>query len=439
MDQALGGNPAIRSQEAEMRRQELEKDIARGRHFPKVDLSAGYTRYAHPTLVTPIREVGVFPPLDRDIWNAGVVFSLPLYAGGKLVAGEHLAEHNRQIAAESLRASGQDLLFNVVVTYTKALQFRHLQKALALRIRSLEQEEASITQRLSEGRAAKLDLIRLQTQLSQARHDLLAVEQGERNALALLAALLGRQDKLPPLAEMEPTTVSVPGSREEALARAAVRRPDMLRAQAVGRAAAAQADIARAEQLPQVNLVGKIQTASGSDLKNFDDGQIGVQVVLPLFDGSIRRRRVDQANLERRRGELLEEETRNQLVSEIEQAYGGLTESRSRLDVALQGEREAQEALRIEKLRYGNGESTITDLLGAEAALWGATVSRLQAGYDVAAHQARLLRAMGELSPDSFKPRPAGLVTPGETGAHSAAPPDADRYLAIHRGQPAQF
>lgn len=65
MDQALASNPSIKGQVAEVKRQELEKAIASGQHLPKVDLSASYTRYAHPTLVTPIRQVGVFPRLIR--------------------------------------------------------------------------------------------------------------------------------------------------------------------------------------------------------------------------------------------------------------------------------------------------------------------------------------------------------------------------------------
>lgn len=435
MNQSLTANPTILRQEADVRKQELEKEIAHGQHFPRADLSAGYTRYAYPTLVTPIRQVGVFPPFDRDIWNLGVALSLPLYAGGKLVAGESLAQHNRQAAAEGLRGAGQDLLFNVTASYTKALQLRHLQKALTLRIKTLEAEEANITQRLTEGRAAKLELIRLQTQLSQARHDLLAVAQGERDALALLAVMLGQRGKLPPLVEIDLAPISLPMSREEAMAKALAQHPDLLKAQAFGNAAVARVGIARGEQLPQINLVAKVQTSSGGDFKNFDDGQIGVQVAFPLFDGSIRRYRVDQANLERRKTELMVEEIHNQLVSEIEQAFGGLAEARSRLDVAAQGEREAEEALRIEMLRHDNGESTITDLLGAETAQWNATVNRLQAGYDITTHQARLLRVIGGLSPESFMPQRAEAETTEPARRHASLPTDMQRYIAIHRAR----
>lgn len=434
MDQALASNPSIKGQVAEVKRQELEKAIASGQHLPKVDLSASYTRYAHPTLVTPIRQVGVFPPLDQDISNIGLTLSLPLYAGGKLVAGESLAEHNRIASSEALRAAGQDLLFNVATTYTKALQLKSLQKALAVRIKTLGKEESNIRQRIANGRAAKLELIRLQTQLSQARHDRLAVEQGEHDALSLLAVLLGKRSAGFELVEELAMPASLPKTKEEALAAAMSQRPEILKARALEKAAADRTEIARGERRPQVHLVSRIQTTAGGSLgQNYDDGQIGVQLSFPLFDGSIRSHRVDQAALEHRRSELQVEDLDNQMTAEVEQAFGGLSEARSRLEVAAQGEREAVEALRIERLRYDNGESTITDLLAAEAALWSATVNRLQAGFDIAVQQARLLRVTGSLSPESFKPR---SLEPAKTGGTNrpSQPTGTERHIAMHRG-----
>jgi outer membrane protein TolC len=433
MSRALQANPAFKGQQLDIDRQDLEQEIARGQHLPKVDLTAGYARYAYPSLVTPIRQAGVFPPLDRDIANIGLALSLPLYAGGRLVAGEALAEHNREAATQAVRASGQDLLFNVVSTYTKALHFRNLEKTLDLRIKALEREEKDIIQRIDQGRAAKLELIRLQTQLSQARHDRVIVRQGESDALSLLATLLGETGKIPAVVEVGRTAPVLPATMEDAIGRAQQQRPDVLKFQAQSKAAQDKVAIAQGDRLPQVNLVGKVQETSGGDWKGYDDWQLGVQLTLPVFDGAIRKNRVEQANLEQRQSRLALEDTRNRLAFEVEQAFGGLTEARSRLEVAIQGEKEAEEALRIERLRYHGGESTITDLLAAEAALWAAIVNRLQAGYDITVNQARLLRATGELSPERFRPESAGGDAPEAALSGADDKSDLAPYLAWHR------
>jgi outer membrane protein TolC len=422
---AAQANPAILQQQAEVEKQTLEQVIARGQHLPQVDLDADWTRHAYPSLVTPIRASGVFPPLDRDVANVGLALSLPLYSGGRLVAGEALATHNREAALQSLRASEQDLLFNVVATYTKALHFRELGTVLDARIKALLQQEKDIVLRLEQGRAARLDLIRLQTRLSQARYDKVSVTQGAADARALLAALLGEAGPVAPLADLDATAPALPETADAALARALVRRPELRRFDAMGLAAEQRAAIARGERLPQVNLAAKVQESSGSDWTAHDDWNLGLRLTLPVFDGGIRKRRVEQATLEQRQMRLQRDDVHNRIASEVEQAFGALTEARARLDFATQGETEAREALHIETLRYQSGESTITDLLGAEAALWSATANRLQAGYDITASQARLLRAMGELAPDSFKSAGAD--------ATQAVVPRLERYLAWHR------
>ncbi len=438
MERAAQFNPAIKSQQAEVSRQTLEQDIARGQRLPRLDLDAAYTRHAYPSLITPIREAGVFPPLDRDVANIGLALSLPLYRGGKLVAGEALAAHNREASVQVLRAGGQDLLFNVVATYTKALHFRQLEQVLDARIKALQREEKDIRLRIREGRAARLDLIRLQTQLSQARYDKVSVTQGEKDARSLLAALLGESGPAPVLSELGMTAPALPASPEAALSRALQQRPDLLRLDAMGRAAQQKTAIARGERLPQIDLVARAQESTGSDWKGYDDSQIGVQLSLPLFDGSIRRRRVEQAGLEQRQNALLQEDAHNRIASEIEQAFGALAESRARLDAASQGETEADEALRIETLRYHNGENTISDLLDAESALWSATANRLQAGYDITVSQARLLHATGELASDSFRPAAAGADSAAKTGAVPSSSGIDSRtlahYLAWHDG-----
>ncbi len=430
MERAAQSNPEIRAREVEVRKQELEQEIARGQHLPKIDLNASYTRYAYPSLVTPIRQAGVFPPLDRDIAGIGLALNLPLYAGGKLVAGELLAAQGRDAAFQALRATGQELLFNVAATFTKALQFRHLAGALDSRIRTLEQEERNTVQRIEQGRAARLELLRLQTQLTQARHDRLTVAQGEKDALALLASLLGTSGKLPPLEEIDAAHPVVPVTLAEALGRATANRPDLLELRAQGKAAEAKTAIARGDRRPQVNLLGKIQETSGGDLDGYGDWQLGVELSMPLYDGAIRDKRLDQARMEQRQSEMRLEDAQNRLASEVEQALGRLTEARSRLAVANQGQVEAEEALRIESLRYESGESTATDLLAAETAFWDATVNRIQANYDVTVGEARLLRAMGELSAHSFKPGAAGKAA--GAGLVSPEPAPLGLYLSWH-------
>lgn len=402
VESALRSSPALRGQAFAVERQTLEKEIARGRRLPEVGLNAGYTHHAYPTLVTPIREAGQFPPFDEDIANLGVSLRLPLYAGGRLVAGETLAGHARKAAAEGLRLSHQDLIFNVTATYTKALQLKHLGEALAQRITSLETQERQSARKVDEGTAAPLELIRVQTQLSEARHERVSVQQGEQDALTLLGVLMGTQGALPPLAEVGPLAIQVPASVEEGVAAARRNNPELLRLEAEQRAAGDRVAIARGERLPQVDLVGGAQETSGSDWNGQSDWQVGVQVGMPLYDGGVRSNRVAQAQIDQHRAREALQQATDDVVVDVRQAFGSLETARSRVALAQQREREAAEALRIETMRYQSGASTVTDLLSAESAHWAAIADRMQAEYDVTVSQVRLAKAMGELRLESL-------------------------------------
>lgn len=407
MSRALNANPAVAIDRYEVDKQALEQAIAGGEYLPKIDLRADYTRYGDPNLVHPLREPGVFPPFDTDITGISATVTQPLYTGGRLTAARSAAAHGHAAAQEKLKASGQELLLSVASAYANALKYAHLGQGLDRRIQTLETEEQSTRRKLASGRVARLDLIRLQTQLSQARHDRIAARQREQDARHLLAALLNASDPLPKLAELAPASRELPATEAEVLAAVADRNPTLRRLTAESRAAADGVDIARAARRPQVNLSGRIRETSGSDWTFYDDQQVGVTVALPLFDGGVRKNRVGQAALAQSQKEHALEDAANALAAEAKQAFGGHAEARSRLQIAEQREREADEVLRIETLRYRSGGSVITDLLSAETAYWDAIASRYQAGYELVVSEARLLKVMGLLGADSFASAPA--------------------------------
>lgn len=451
MARALDASPVLRAQQLELQRQQAEREIAAAQRLPRVDLAAQAFHAANPTLVAPIRRAGSFPPLDRDVASVELALTLPLVTGGRLDAAEALAGHGRDAAAAGLRVAEQDLLLEVAATYAKALQLRDMQAVARARIAALQAEQLQRQRRFDEGRAARLDLMRLQTQLSQARYDLLVVEQGERDARALLAALLASTDPLPPLAPLPAELMSAPSRQRDAdpagpggaetevdaavdraVDHALAQRPELRRAQARVQAADAQRRIAESALAPQLSLVAQASASTGGDLHGYADGRVGVQLAIPIFDGSIRRQRASQAALERDRQSLAAEDLRHRLAAEVRQAHGALRESRARLAVAAQGEREAEEALRIESARLDAGEGTVGDLLAADAALWAARVARLQAGYDGVVARARTLRAAGELDAQDFAApvraealadhAPAGAAVPAVAPVSAPAP-----------------
>ena len=72
-----------------------------------------------------------------------------------------------------------------------------------------------------------------------------------------------------------------------------------------------------------------------------------------------------------------------------------LTEARNRVEVSEKSAEQADEALRLIRVRYENGAATITEYLDAEVRLTGARVRDVAARYDIERATADLRRALG--------------------------------------------
>lgn len=416
ISQALAQNPRQLSQRLEIDRAGAAMAAARAAKSPTLDASASGTRYGYPTFVHGIREAGVFPPLDNTIVDLGLTLKLPLYTGGRLDQGIVLADLGQQIARERERLGAQELTFNVSSVYFKIQQLDALAEVYAARIASLEAQLQRATLLRDAGKTGKLDQLRITTLLTKARHDRLQIENRGREAWTLLYQLTGA-----PRPVQTPTLTRYLAARapaedlDQLRLQARAQRPEMQIAQRQSSAGLAKEEIARGEQRPAVSLVSGLHERAGSNARFHNDWSIGVQLSFPLFDGGVRRARVDEAATARRQAELAAQQTLLEVDKQVEDAWNAHAEAGSRLRVTATGIAEASEALAIETLKLEQGVGLVTDVLSAETALLGAQADRLQAQFDLITTRFGLLRATGALSPE----RVATLVAP-DTGTPDA-------------------
>jgi outer membrane protein TolC len=402
LDAALAHNPAHGVRRLEVQKGEQIQRAARGASLPSVEFGASATHYGYPTFVYSIRTLAVLPPFDQTIYDYGVALRLPLYTGGRLGQGVALADLGREIAAERERLGAQELTFNTSSVYLNALHLARLEQAYATRIASLEAQERRVQLLVQVGRAPRLDALKISVLLGKARHDRLQITNRQREAVALLYNLMGRDPPVqtPSLTGYAPRTVPV-GTLPELRAQALAARPELQIAEHEVQAGTARVGSARAERLPSLSLAGIYHERAGADNDTdwYDEWNVGVQLTLPLMDGGVRRHRVEEAQLAAEQARQRREETRLTVERQAQDAWNAHAEAESRLDVTARSLAEAEEALGIEKLRYEQGIGLITDLLGAETALLTAQADRLQAEFDLITARLDLLRAGGNLEP----------------------------------------
>ncbi len=407
VETALSHNPGYQSVSMGVDIARLELGKATAARLPTLDLRGGYTRYSDPMIVVPIHETGVFPSLDRDIITTGLYAQMPLYTGGRMDASGDLARAQIEGSKQLAESMKQDLVFSVVRTYTELLTLENLKRASDLRLEFYRNEQSRIDLLLAQGRATELDRAKINTGLERARYDRLQIDTAYGLNKTLLASLMNAD--VPNSLLLEKFVIRpdiLPANLEEALALARHHHPALLEATAQLDAAESKYRIARSANRPQISAIGNARAMSGGDFSSQEEWQVGVQFSIPLFDGRVKSRSIQQAGIARSQARLTLDNLTNQTHAAITNAWHSVDASRKGITVSRAAYEQAQEALSIETLRYENGRSTLNDLTLAEVALWEATSNTARSENLYELSKAQLLMTMGVLESGSLTASP---------------------------------
>ncbi len=110
-----------------------------------------------------------------------------------------------------------------------------------------------------------------------------------------------------------------------------------------------------------------------------------------------------KAKVDRQQAELGYEKMREQVEFEVRDAYLRYSEAVERLQSQRKTIEQADEGLRIARIRYQNGVGTQLEILSSESALTLARTNYVQATHDVALAVYRLQRVTGLDNFDELK------------------------------------
>ncbi len=268
-------------------------------------------------------------------------------------------------------------------------------------LEALRAEQARVRLFFTEGRAARVELLRVDAAIAQAEADRTAtastLDASERNLARLLGAAPDetRAGRLRAVRLVDPDTLP---TREELLARLESQSPALAAAANARDAAAWGARGARSRWFPRLQLVGGY-LGFGSTAGAFTaEWQGGVQVNYPLFLGGARRRAVQVAAARAAQAEERYRLARLAGEQAVDRALSAVEEHRARVRAMATAVDHLDEVVRIEQLALEAGAGTQTEFLRAQAELRRARASLVQARHtEIAAHVA-LAHAAGELT-----------------------------------------
>ena len=335
---------------------------------PDVSLAAsgartGTTDSSGPTATN--LSLGAQVSWEADVW-------------GRVRSSQRGAVASAEAAEADLRAAQQSLAAATAKAYFSAIE-ANIQADIARQTVGILEENLRIVDvKFENGMASAQDVSLSRSDLASARERLTTVEGSYRDALRALEALLGRY----PGAELEvretlPTVPPPPpaGLPSELLER----RPDLVAAERRVAAAFNATNQARAAQLPTISLTGDVGGASNSLSDLLDPGNVawtaGANLLAPLFDGGVRREAVEIATADQRAALAAYGQAAITAFGELETNLDQGVVVEQRIVDLKEATAEAENAFRIARLRYEEGEEELLNVLTIQQRVIGAQSS----------------------------------------------------------------
>ena len=398
VDRALAANAGLRATAEQADAGERAAAATARQRFGELAAVATTSRYANPQLLLPMSQnllAGGMAnlPFAQDQAHYGLTYSLPVFVGGKLVALSRLARLKADEVSALLEGSRWQLRANVATTYAGVQTLAAATAAYRAEVASLEQTHGRIALMVSQGKRPEVDLLQVTDALEEARAQLAGAEAEGTQLRALLLALLDYPADQPaafdPLPDRLPALL--PDSTDwNGLVQAAspVTSARLRSEQATNARRAARADF-----LPQIRLGGSLWENAGRGVGPQQTWELTLQASVPLFTGGRRVAAYESAAATQRAAEATVRQTELRQEAELVGAQARFRAARVALDAAGKRVAAADEAARIEEVRYDNGAGTIEDLLRARtrAAAAEAFLARSQGDVLGAAAQVNAL------------------------------------------------
>ncbi len=369
----LKESPLLASKENLVSASKERVKASKGLLLPRIDAYSSYKRLSDPQLVVPMKsfESKNSATFSRDQYGLGITVKIPVFEGGRLWTGVTLSELSRAITEEELRLTRQELIYNITNVFNQILFLKELESAQVETLKALKKLREDAKTRLSVGRIAPVDLMRIDTQVSEEEDALTATREEKVRALETLAQLIGREpgevkDVTGRLKEHD--IKGLYGSEEE-LKSLILSRPDIKRAKKEMELAQKTIRYEKGLHLPRLDLVGDYGRRAGSGFDGDEEvWSAGVVLGINIFSGGVISARVREAEAKYLAARNRYEHLRLTAYKEVKNAISRIIEAKKRIKAARSALKSSRESFRIERLKYETGAGTVTDSLLSQAA-----------------------------------------------------------------------
>jgi len=328
-----------------------------------------------------------------------VNFSLPVYAGGRLVSGYKTSNYNLLATRESIRQTRQETVLNVKKAFYGYLLAKSFVDVAEEGVALAEKHYTNVKNLYNVGMASKFDLLRSEVQLANLKPSLIRARNGLRTAAFALKMLLGLDLAQDVEFKGELTFQAVEVNVDADIAQALAHRPELQQFQYQKLMASEMVKMNMGGYLPTVAIGGAYNYWANTfnfSKRNWESFyQINLVLNIPLFNGFLNSSKVGESKAVLKQMEYNQKGLIETVKFEVQEAIQALRQARESLLSQEKNIEQAREAVRIAELNYAEGLATTLDVSSVQAALSQAKTNQVQALYDYAVALAQLEKSIG--------------------------------------------
>jgi len=368
--------------------------FARASYFPSIDLYGRETwlryqpeaKFGTSTVATSQDQYASY-----GVKATQVVYDFGKTSSAVDAAGESL--HAKEAVAR--RARNRSCL-EFITAYYDLLEAEKLVQVASDEVKQYDTHRHDAQVRYEAGVVTRNEVLQAEVTLADSRQRALTAE----NVLTLRASRVNSMLLRPLTGEVRPEEVQAsPASGitlEAAWAAAESGSPEVRELEALIRAKEGSIRSIRAEYLPSIYISGAYDYMENQYLVYPHNWTVIAGVTMNLFSGGSSTSKVQMGRSELTSLQVGRDKLIDAVRLEVQRAYLEVQLSRQKVDVVAAAVAQAEENLRIQRLRYQEGVGTAIELLDAVTLLTTTQSNVWKASYSVQRAEAALLYAMGQ-------------------------------------------
>ena len=400
MDVALQQNGNIQRAKNDLEAQYGVVVQTRAVAIPKLQANGNY-QYTEQTEKTS------FPnfPILRQTWSGSITLSQNIYQGGNIQASLKTAKLTREQAVLNYQTTIADSLLQVRTAYYDVQLADEQVVVEEASVKLLTQQLEDQQRRFNAGTVPRFNVLQAEVALSNEKPKLIKARNTLRVSKNNLVNLLGYHlsidvlenvpmeltDKLDDIYYQVELPVALSRAFENRSELASLRKSIDLGQQSVVSA--------RSGYKPTISIFGEYGDRNSQfvDDPAYDIHGVttGVQATWSIFDGFLTKGKVQTAKARLAGSRVDVDNEMRSIELEVRTDYSNLIEAWETLQSQKKVQEEAEEALRLARVRNDAGTGTQLDVLSAETSLTQARSTQVQALHDYDVARARMDRAMG--------------------------------------------